>query len=187
MNVTNITELRTQLTEARIRLRSTRDLYDLAKVTAEAKAIETAGGAKNLGANEDERRRALCLALAESDSYSKWLSDVRLQEAALDRIEAALSNELDVRRAREWAVRERLADALMDYRDRPAAARGENPDDHPEAIDNHATDLAIAATAALPPHPQWVGPEPWDPDYVASATPLPGSPTRPQLPDGMPF
>ncbi len=103
---------RNALINLRIALRELQDNLVTAKATAEQKAIDEAGGDKALGANETARTRALTLALAEDIVYQKALADIRTTEASLLRTDADLENARDERRAEEWRIRMRLADAL---------------------------------------------------------------------------
>jgi hypothetical protein len=58
---------RQQLAEARIGLRLAQDVYDLVKAQAAQRIIEAAGGAKHMGANAEDRERALTIALAADE------------------------------------------------------------------------------------------------------------------------
>ena len=55
--------LRSELADARIERREAQDSYDDAKAQAEQRVIDAAGGAKRLGANAEDRARAVTLAL----------------------------------------------------------------------------------------------------------------------------
>lgn len=103
-------ELRQQLAAARIRLRGVKGSFELARAEAEQRAID-AGLAG--GKNEKERERALLLAISKDEQYLIGLAAYRQAEAEVDRLEALLEGARDARRAEEWQIRARLADALM--------------------------------------------------------------------------
>lgn len=99
-------ELRLRLAECRATLRAQKDLYELIK----AEAIQRAQPA---GKNAEERARSLTLALMNDASYQGAHARLRATEAELDRVEALLESARDERRASEWQIRMRLADALF--------------------------------------------------------------------------
>ena len=107
----DFTELRIQLASVRDQLRHAKDTLTLTQAEAEQRAIDLAGGA--IGKNEAERTRALTLALARDSAYRGALTAVRVYEAEVDRLEALLEGAKDARRVDEWAIRARLADALL--------------------------------------------------------------------------
>ena len=107
----SFTELRLQLATVRDQLRHAKDTLSLAQAEAEQHAIDLAGG--SIGKNEAERARALTLALSRDSNYRAALTAVRCHEAELDRLEALLEGAKDARRIDEWAIRARLADALV--------------------------------------------------------------------------
>lgn len=107
----SFTELRLQLAAVRDQLRHAKDTLMLAQAEAEQRAIDAAGG--SIGKNEAERTRALTLALSRDPHYRGALTAVRVHEADVDRLEALLEGTKDARRVEEWAIRARLADALL--------------------------------------------------------------------------
>jgi len=121
-----LAQLRAELAELGIALRADRDALALARATVEQHTIDTAGGSKALGPNEDERTRKLTLAIGSSDNVGHWLARVRDHEAQLDRLSAQLATLLDQRRAAEWAIRERtlqLLEASARYADEASDER----------------------------------------------------------------
>lgn len=105
------TELRIQLASVRDQLRHAKDILTMAQAEAEQRAIDMAGG--QIGKNEAERARTLTLALSRDPHYRGALTAVRVFEAEIDRLEALLEGAKDARRVDEWAIRARLADALL--------------------------------------------------------------------------
>lgn len=106
-----IPEIRIQLASARDQLRHAKDMHEMVKAEAEQRAIDAAGG--SIGKNEAERSRALTLALARDPQYRGALTQVRVYEAEVDRLEALLEGARDARRLDEWSIRARLAEALL--------------------------------------------------------------------------
>lgn len=109
--MSDFTELRLQLATVRDALRHAKDTLTLSQAEAEQRAIDAAGG--SIGKNETERTRALTLALSRDSQYRGALTAMRCYEAEVDRLEALLESAKDARRVDEWAVRARLADALL--------------------------------------------------------------------------
>ncbi len=103
---------RHQLAEARIALRRAQDVYDLVKAQAAQRIIEAAGGAKNMGANAEDRDRALTIALAADEECMLAQGTVRDYQAQVDRTQAQVDDEIDVRRMLDRASRDRLSTAL---------------------------------------------------------------------------
>lgn len=138
MVTSDLADLRRRICETRIALRDTNDQLTKAKAEAEQRAIEAAGGIKGLGSNEAEQKRQLNLAVLKDEGYGSQLSAVRALEATAERLEAELETARDERRAEEWRIRLRLAEALD--------GRGVNSDDvQPDgdnAFDDSATERA---------------------------------------------
>lgn len=110
MDITaGFTELRLSLADARARLRSAKDAYEVAKAEAENKAI--LAGLAN-GKNAEERARGLTLILAHDDEYLPALGNLRHCEREVDRLDALLEGARDARRVDEWRIRAQLVDAL---------------------------------------------------------------------------
>ena len=124
--------LRRELVTSGQACRAAAERLVVAKALAEQRAIDAAGGAKGLGANEDERKRALVLALAADPGYQAAAAAVRQCESHVARVEAELEILRDRRRAEEWAIRQRLADALLGV-----------PSDGPAGDDRAAWDDAM--------------------------------------------
>lgn len=105
-----MTELRLHLAAARATLRAAKDRHELARAEAEQAAIDGGCGGKNA----EERTRNLTLVLAKDEAYQHALARLRAAEAEVDRLDALLEGARDARRAEEWQIRARLADALLD-------------------------------------------------------------------------
>lgn len=139
------TELRLSLTEARARLRSAKDAYEVAKAEAEQKAISA--GLAN-GKNAEERSRALTLILAHDDDYLPALGNLRHCEHEIDRLEALLESARDARRVDEWRIRAQLVEALN-----RAGVQSDSPDRSGDgAFDDslgQQVDQAVANYAAV--------------------------------------
>ena len=103
---------RQQLAEARIALRLAQDVYDLVKAQAAQRIIDAAGGAKNMGANAEDRDRALTIALAADEECMSAGGTVRDYQAQVDRAQAQVEDEIDLRRMLDRASRDRLSTAL---------------------------------------------------------------------------
>jgi hypothetical protein len=103
---------RTQLAEARAALRTTQDDYDRMKALTEHAVIAAAGGSKQLGANAEDRDRALRLALEDDPAYLGIRYTLRQWQSEVDRLQALLDDEIDVRRKENRASRDRLATVL---------------------------------------------------------------------------
>jgi site-specific recombinase XerD len=116
--VNNLTT-RQQLAEARIALRLAQDVYDLAKAQAAQRIIDAAGGAKGLGANAEDRDRALTIALAADQECMTAEGTVRTYQAQVDRLQAQLDDEIDLRRTQDRATRADIAAYVRDLVQRP--------------------------------------------------------------------
>ena len=103
---------RTQLATAKIALRAAQDHYDLTKAQAEQRSIDAAGGSKHLGANTDDRTRALTLALAQDTAYRESLTVLRQAQATVDRLQAEVDDAIDQRRKLDRDSRDRASDAI---------------------------------------------------------------------------
>lgn len=103
-------ELRLQLAQVRANLRQQKDLHEQALAQAEQAAIDSG---KAGGKNAEERARGLTLALMKDASYQAARAKLRAAEAECERVEALLESARDERRASEWQIRMRLADALF--------------------------------------------------------------------------
>ncbi|HEY0607768.1 MAG TPA: hypothetical protein VGD58_32940 [Herpetosiphonaceae bacterium] len=106
------TTKRQRLAAARIALRDAQDHHDLIKAQAEHRIIENAGGAKNLGANADDRTRAVTLALANDPAYCAALAALREAQAEVDRMQADVDDAIDQRRKLDRQSRDRASAAL---------------------------------------------------------------------------
>ena len=104
--------VRTELAEARIALRDAQDAYEETKAIVEQRIITSAGGAKELGSNAEERARALLLALQQDGDYIRMLAILREAQATVDRLQATLDDAIDARRADDRRSRDRLSAAL---------------------------------------------------------------------------
>ena len=103
---------RQRLAAARIALRDAQDHHDLTKAQAEQRIIEAAGGAKNLGANAEDRSRAVTLALADDPAYCAALAAFREAQAEVDRVQADVDDAIDQRRKLDRQSRDRASAAL---------------------------------------------------------------------------
>ena len=103
---------RTQLAEARIALRDAEDVHRYAQADAEARVIAAAGDPKQLGANAEERARALLLALKDDALFQAARVNLRRCQADVDRLQAQLDDEIDVRRKADRDSRDRLSAVL---------------------------------------------------------------------------
>lgn len=126
----------TQLAEVEILLRDARDAEARAKLQAEQQAIAAAGSLKALGSNDDERKRALLIAVADDPACQAAQRAVRGHEAQRERLLAQLETWKDERRAQEWEIRSRTADAI-----RTVATLSGDPDDT-KAIDQALDEAA---------------------------------------------
>lgn len=164
-------EAKRRLCESRIAQRDHLEKLPSIKAQAEARAIAAAGDEKALGSNEAARQRALALALAQDEEYQKALEEARKLANAVSRQETDLERYTDERRDREWAIRNRLADALT-ARAIPTEATGIDPEF--DGGMDYATTAAIlsSAEAACPILSNPVQPEP-EPDWFATPEPEP--------------
>ena len=112
--------LRTELADARTELREAQDAYEDAKAQAEQRIIDAAGGAKHLGANAEDRARALTLALQDDEDHLHALVRLREAQARVDVAQALLDDAIDARRSEDRASRDRASAAL----ERLAEVRG---------------------------------------------------------------
>jgi hypothetical protein len=103
---------RQRLAVARIALREVQDHYELIKAQAEQRIIEAAGGTKNLGANAEDRTRALTLALAQDSDHAAALTLLRQAQAEVDRLQAEVDDAIDQRRKLDRASRDRASAAI---------------------------------------------------------------------------
>lgn len=103
-------ELRQRLADCRTTLRTVRDAHEETRAACEQAAIEDGRAS---GKNAEERARSLTLALTHDPTYQASLCQLRRAEAEQERVEALLEAAIDERRASEWQIRARLADALL--------------------------------------------------------------------------
>lgn len=110
--VDDFSAARNDLITARTLHRERVYLLAVQKALAETAAIEEAGGAKALGANAEERERALVIALDADDEYKRCL--VRHEDAVVqaEGCQAALDTLRDERTERRLRLMERLCDLL---------------------------------------------------------------------------
>ena len=106
------TTKRQRLAAARIALRDAQDHHDLTRAQAEQRIIEAAGGTKNLGANAEDRSRAVTLALADDPAYCAALAAFREAQAEVDRVQADVDDAIDQRRKFDRASRDRASAAI---------------------------------------------------------------------------
>lgn len=106
----HFTILRQRLADCHISLRASKDAYELAKAEAEQYAVDHG---KASGSNTEARARSLTIALEADANYRTARTNLRAAEAERDRVEALVEAARDERRAAEWQIRARLADALL--------------------------------------------------------------------------
>lgn len=97
---------------------------------------------KALGSNEAERKNALETIFAKDAAINEMLASLREMETALGIVSATVAEQEALRRAYEWSITDRLADAL-------AALAAAKPD-HPGANPGRSAAAAVlpAASAA---------------------------------------
>lgn len=108
--MSNLSTLRLALVDAERNLRNARDTYD------DVLALRTKSGIDSgavVGKNAEERKTTLAVFLAQDSAYQASLAMMRDAEWSRDRSEAMLEAAKDERRAAEWQIRCRLADALF--------------------------------------------------------------------------
>lgn len=112
---TELGRLRTTLVEARLTLRRITDLHKRAQAEREVAIITGmyGGEIKNMGANKEDRDRQMILDLSADEEYQAVSGELYLAAEKVMRLEAELDALLDVRRDREWAIRDHIADALV--------------------------------------------------------------------------
>lgn len=101
-------EGRFELQQLERQLTSAQENLILAKARAEQAIIEAAGGDKALGSNEDARKRAMVIALADAPQaaeYRELQGTVRRCEQAVAEKRIALENDLDQQTARRYIIR----------------------------------------------------------------------------------
>ena len=97
--------LRIDLANAKDDLRQAKDHYDTMRAICEMQVATT-------GKTEADRKRELTVAMAQDDRHRAALHELRTAELTIDRIQAEIDAAEDERRADEWSIRARLADAL---------------------------------------------------------------------------
>jgi len=125
---------RRQLAAARAALHITQDDHDHIKALTEHTIITQAGGSKQLGANSEDRDRALRIALENNPAYLGVRHTLRQWQAEVDRLQACVDDEIDERRKADRASRDRLSIALE--------AVSVHADEGPDAITILATPKA---------------------------------------------
>jgi hypothetical protein len=149
MAASNIALARRRLAETRIKLREHAAYLAWLRARAEQRVLYSVGGdPKKLGANDEERKRAMTLALADDAEYQEALQKSRQLEADADRQEADLESAKDERRKWEWSIRERLAAALDGRGIAP-----ENVERQDHEFDEAATEAATVAVQTDISHP----------------------------------
>ncbi len=86
-----------------------------------------------MGANAEERDRALTIALAADEECLIAQGTVRTYQAQVDRLQAAIDDAIDLRRTQDRAIRDRLSTTL-------------------EALSIHADERRSAITILATPH-----------------------------------
>jgi len=93
---------------------------------------------RSLGKNDTERRHAFTVLLAEAPEYQRVKQEVWQLRERLSEFDVRLEELKALRRAEEWAIRARLADAL-------AAIAGRNVSD--TTVDDVAMDVGAVRAA----------------------------------------
>lgn len=106
MTAQHFYELRANLVDARAHLRTAKDAEKVALAEATQRA-------QPQGKNAEERAVNLVLALQQDAAYQPALARLRRWEHEVEKIEALLESACDDRRASEWQIRAKLADALF--------------------------------------------------------------------------
>lgn len=101
---------RDSLTYWRKSLRDAENALPVERARAELRAIEE--GRAN-GSNDTDRKRALLLALEDDTDYQHALSFTRRAQREVDELSTQITILEDQRRAAEWEIRSRLADAML--------------------------------------------------------------------------
>lgn len=84
--------VRKELVDLRLEKARKEATLKVEKAAIEAQITEIRGGDKNLGPNEDARKRALTVALAEHTVYTELIRGLFTVDAVLARTEAQLEN-----------------------------------------------------------------------------------------------
>lgn len=150
-----ISGARKDVADAQLALKRAEQDERVARFNAEKRAIDAVGGEKALGSNDDARKRALAIALANDLEYGKtsnllWDigSDLSAKQWRLDSL-------LDERREWEYGIREKQASALLS-RGYPLYEDADTPvkDAAFDVAADSAIDLALAAAPlAVEPAP----------------------------------
>jgi hypothetical protein len=107
--------LRHALVEARLALRRTTENHKRVQAEREVAIIagQYGGEPRNMGANQADRDRQMILDLSADGEYQAAAEALFDASADVLRLEAELDALLDVRRDREWYIRDHIADALI--------------------------------------------------------------------------
>ncbi len=108
----SLSACRRELAQVEAQLSSVRAELVSLKARVEHAAIEAAGGPKALGANADDRERALRLALDDDAAYGQAVLEEAIAYRRLLALKAAAQIHEDLRRGDELSARERLIDVL---------------------------------------------------------------------------
>lgn len=112
IDLDHLANLRRDLAENQVALSDAKRALERAKALAEQRAIDAAGGEKALGANAEARERALALAFITDQEYQAHVESVAQADTWVGRIQTDIEIVGDQRRADEWAIRDRLVQAL---------------------------------------------------------------------------
>ena len=98
---------RLQAAAAAVVLADAKWALEVERAKAEARAVEAAGGEKNLGPNAEARKRALVIAIAEDEDFKKamdlWRRAYLDHEAAKAEVEAERERLAVLKAAIRWA------------------------------------------------------------------------------------
>lgn len=114
-----IKQIRSLLVDARVRHRAAQD--DLRRVErAERRAaLARLTAASALERNAEARKQQLVDEVEESEAYRRAFAQMRAAESRAEAVQANLENAMMEVRQDEWLVRDKLADAIMEYATRP--------------------------------------------------------------------
>jgi len=127
------TTTRYQLAEARTRSRRTQDDHTAAKLAVKRRVLTEAEGWKHIGTNDKEREIVLDAAVEDDAACQRTQAELRHAQADVDRLQAEVEDEIDLRRTQDRASRDRLSTAL-------------------EAVSVHAEERRSAITILATPH-----------------------------------
>ncbi len=106
------TTIREQLAAARVRSRQAQDDHTAAKLAVKRRVLTEADGWKHIGTNDKERDIVLDAAVEDDAACQRTQAELRHAQADVDRLQAEVDDEIDLRRMLDRASRDRLSTAL---------------------------------------------------------------------------